>query len=558
MNKETEILPEKKSLRELLSNYYFQVPHFQRDYCWEIEKWDDFWEDLINQMNEEYDFFLGSIVVKNLKKDANFEIIDGQQRITTISILLAVIRDQLKKNSNPLADEIQYPFIVQKEALRSEQSRLKLNKNDNPFFQKYFVRYTEDINSVRNRGLTKGERLLWKSYKFFKEKIDSYSYNVEPLLSTLLDKTYVILIQVEDDLQAYTVFETLNARGSILTAGDLIKNSILAKASKIDKLDEVNEIWNRIQNNLSSYNITTFLKYQLALTIGTPIREKNLFKKIKKTGLIQNEVYNFVSNLESDSDLYLNLLEPKESYWQDKEMIESLQGINTMRLKTCYPLLMAITKSKLKQGTKSKLIKEVENLGFRYNIVLKNNPNILEKKYAEWANKLIDNKIEVSTLKSEILNIKPSDKDFYDAFLELEIINDSRLSGYILKKIGYLIQGADLLDIKNYASVEHILPKKPTKWKEYIEKNNEFKLNDREVSFDEFTQGITRLIGNQTLLLLKDNNDIENESFEIKKAKVFSNSLFKWNQEISKEKVWSLKEINKYQKKMAELAKKVW
>ena len=98
MSSEKEILPERKSVRELLTNYYFQIPLFQRDYCWEIEKWEDFWGDITTQMVENYNFFLGSIVVKDLKEDANFEIIDGQQRITTIIILLATIRDEYEHN----------------------------------------------------------------------------------------------------------------------------------------------------------------------------------------------------------------------------------------------------------------------------------------------------------------------------------------------------------------------------------------------------------------------------------------------------------------------------
>lgn len=456
MSSEKEILPERKSVRELLTNYYFQIPLFQRDYCWEIEKWEDFWGDITTQMVENYNFFLGSIVVKDLKEDANFEIIDGQQRITTIIILLATIRDYLEKNSNPLADEIQKPLIVQKEALRSEQPRLKLNRNDNRFFQKHIVRREEDINLVKNRGLKKGERLLWKAYKFFKEKTDSYSSNIETLLSSILDRTYVILIQVEDDLQAYTVFETLNARGSVLTAGDLIKNSVLARAYKIDKLDEVNESWARIQNNLSQYDITTFLKYNLTLKTGDPIREKALFKKLKKIGFIQNDVCKFVSDLELDSVIYLNLLEPKETYWQDKDIVEHLVGINTMRLKTCYPLLLSIVKSKLKLGAKKELIREIEELGFRYNVVLKNNPNILETKYAEWSRKLLNSEIQVSDLKKEINSIKPNDSDFCTSFLELRI-KETNLVSYILKKIGYLMHGKELLAIKNSATVEHML-----------------------------------------------------------------------------------------------------
>ncbi len=555
--KDSEILPKRYSIRDLLSLNYFKIPIFQRSYCWSLEHWQDFWDDLTVHMVKPHDFFLGSIVSKDLKKDATFEIVDGQQRITTCLILLSVIRDCLIKKSNHLGVEIQM-YISNKEALRVAQSRLTLNKDDNGFFQKYIISSNSDINDLKSRGLSVGEKNILKAYQFFQKNVNSYSANLSQLLGDLLDNTYVIVIQVTDDMQAYTVFETLNARGQDLTAADLIKNSVLAKASKEDILNEVLESWNRVTQCLTNYSITLFIKYYLSMLLGKPIREKDLFKQIKTSGYIENDVVSFMSKIEKISEVYLNLLEPKVNYWEDKEIPKIIENINTLRLKTCYPLLLAIALSKYKTSTKKELLYEVESLGFRYSIIMNKNPNELEIKYATWAEKINNSQIEIQFIKEEVNKTKPSDKDFQHEF-KVKSLTDNTIVAYILKKIGTRLQGNNFFEVGDLATVEHILPCKPDKWIKYIKDNNDLKINGERLKMQEFLEKITYRLGNQTLLLPEDNsnNKLGNELFDIKKA-IYSKSGFILNQEIAKEKVWSLKEIVKYQEKMADLAIKIW
>src|SRR3989344_3174828 len=138
MVNDTEIVPKKRCIRELLSTSYFKIPIFQRSYSWTLENWQEFWDDLTVHMDKKHDFFLGSVVIKDLKADATYEIIDGQQRITTIIILISAIRNYLKSQKNSLSDKLQ-PYISHEEALRKAQPRLKLNKYDNRFFQENII-----------------------------------------------------------------------------------------------------------------------------------------------------------------------------------------------------------------------------------------------------------------------------------------------------------------------------------------------------------------------------------------------------------------------------------
>ena len=114
------------------------------------------------------------------------------------------------------------------------------------------------------------------------------------------------------------------------------------------------------------------------------------------------------------------------------------------------------------------------------------------------------------------------------------------------------------MEIIDNVTLEHILPESIVKWEKYIESNNELIIEGNNVSIEKFAKKIMYRLGNMTLLLPKDNSKLGNESFEIKNKEIFSKSDFLLNKNISKETIWSLKEINKYQKKMAELAKEIW
>lgn len=537
--KSKSINPSREKIRDLLKTSYFKVPPFQRGYSWSIRNWGEFWEDLNKHSSEDFDFFLGSIVVKPTKEDI-CEVIDGQQRLATTLIFLSVVRDILKEKGDLDSKNIQKDFIYYKETYKPERPKLKLNKQDNSFFQKHIIKEDNPMVEVKNRGLKEGEKNLMKAYKFFYKQLQNSTPEViQNITVNLLDCTYVILIEVQDDIQAYIVFETLNSRGEDLSASDLIKNSIFTHANKEDLLDEVSSLWDEMRVNLGDLKSTIFIRnYITSINEHGIVREKDLFRFIKSKKLIENNVEEFTRKLKEEAKNYSEIFEPTIKYWNDKEIINYLKGINILKLKTCYPLLLSISSSKFKTPEKKELIKLIEKLGFRYSIILKKNPNHLEIKYAEWSYKIR----QVETLANILDDIKdtmPNDEEFYHGFLEKTETNN-QIARYILKKV-WEPNLTGLLEIVDNVTLEHILPESIIKWKQYIEENNELVIDDKKVSVEQFAKGITYKLGNMTFLLPKDNSKLGNESFEQKKKKVFSDSGFSLNLEIAKEKIWSLK-----------------
>ena len=211
---------------ELIGNgRHYRVPSYQRDYSWTEEQWEDLWHDIIDMRSTPDDrHYLGALVVEE-RGDREFLIIDGQQRLATLSVLalavIAALRAMASSGVEPDANsergqELRNRFIGEKDpASLTESSRLYLNETDNAFYQDYLVQIRDPLNP---RRLPKSNRLLWQCFRYFSERIgdledlrDDGQAIARLLSETTARQLLFILITVDDELNAYTVFETLNA-----------------------------------------------------------------------------------------------------------------------------------------------------------------------------------------------------------------------------------------------------------------------------------------------------------------------------------------------------------
>ena len=205
---------------ELIGNgKSYRVPPYQRDYSWSEEEWDDLWNDIVElRTDREKRHYLGALVVEG-KSDREFLIIDGQQRLATLSLLtLAVIHrlDAMARGGIDAADnaersrELRNRFIGEKDpASLVESSRLHLNKTDNDFYQEYLIQLRDPLNP---RKLPKSNQLLLKCFQYFVKRLQELHelQNDGRAAASLLSETAArqllfILIAVDDELNAYTV-----------------------------------------------------------------------------------------------------------------------------------------------------------------------------------------------------------------------------------------------------------------------------------------------------------------------------------------------------------------
>jgi uncharacterized protein with ParB-like and HNH nuclease domain len=218
----------------------FKVPIFQRDYSWSETHWDDLWLDILNGMQSGSKHYMGSIVLIN-KGKRDFEIIDGQQRITTvtvcvlaaISILKELVDKGIDVDSNKERIELLTNDYIGKRSLQSLNfsNKLELNENNDPFYSTFLIQFRAPA-ALKSEKTT--NKALYKCYEYFRSKLKSEIFlneDVSRLISFveyISDNLVFIQIVAASDLSAYLIFETLNDRGLDLSVTDLLKNYLFS------------------------------------------------------------------------------------------------------------------------------------------------------------------------------------------------------------------------------------------------------------------------------------------------------------------------------------------
>jgi len=540
-------------------NIRFSVPLFQRGFSWEREQIEQMWEDINETISENRDeYFLGSIVL-NQKSQNECEIIDGQQRLATLTIIFAVIRDAYNEMGDERHAEIQIEYIAKKErATRRIYGKLNLNKDDKDFFKKY----VQDYGSI-NKGegykketsLNNSNKLIFVAYRFFTDKIyeelsklSSQKQKVDYLITleeSISNRFLVIATYVGDESDAYLIFETLNDRGLELSVTDLLKNYLFSKSGK--DLKEVQKKWDEIVTILSNRNVNTFLRH-FWISTRSMIREKNLYSVLKKDIKEHGDVLTFVSNLKSESEVYEALLNPERQYWKSTNIVKLLEELNLLNVKQCLPFLLSC-RVKFNDSDFKKILELCINFTFRYSTICNFNPNALERLYSSISIKIRDGTLNtIPEITKEIKTLYPDNQTFNNAFVEKDI-KEKKVARYILKRINdSLIEGGELVAAdSDKVNLEHVLPQNPdAEWEKYLEKN---KLDYKD---------LVNKIGNMTLLGSEYNRKAANKFFTKKKDEIYKKSKLPITKPLCSLNEWNDKTIRKRQKEFRDVALNIW
>ncbi len=533
-----------------LSDNFLKVPLYQRSFAWEVENVKELFDDITNSYPDEY--FIGTIVVTD--RGDYLEIVDGQQRLATVSLFFIAVRDFLKEiGEEDRATEIEREFIFKRSYRDKEiKQKLTLNDVDNEFYVRALIgnESIEPLRASHNR--------LMDAYNFLKVHIENKykSENLNGLLDLvdfLKDKLLIITVTVSDDVNAFTVFETLNDRGLILSQTDLIKNYLFNKAG--DRIEEAKDKWTRftgaIESGINEEEILNYIRYYWSSKYGLT-REKELYKNIKEKIKNKNQSITFLSNLEKNSEVYLAILNPNHPLWNNfpPECSEYISELLELRLVQNRPLLIALLEIwKDKPEEVKKALKLIVSWSVRNLITGKIGSGTLEKEFSKQA-KLI-NEGEINSAKKLLNSIKhliPTDEEFKTAF-EIATVSKAYIARYYLRKLEQTYRTtAELEPIKNpeKANLEHILPVNPTD------------LQRDWPSFDEnLHKTYYRKIGNLTLLDKTMNSDIGNGPFKNKKS-IYINSELVITRDLAKYDDWTPSEIEERQKEFAGRAIKIW
>lgn len=593
-----EIDAQVKSISKL-KDYFFIVPDYQREYVWKPE---DQVEQFLIDIDNEYDedvtkqkgYFIGSIIIVANKE--KFDVIDGQQRLTTIILTLCAFRDLLQEVD---LDRKQEQYLKNIEELLSDfdmdsdetQMRLELQYEESKGYLESLISKT-DFNDLKSPSIIKMEQAYYKIKNHLETYLNDSVEAITNYAKYFLTKIELVLIESENLSSALKIFETINQRGAGLNAMDLVKNLLFSKAKPAD-FNNIKDIWKDIVHNLQKCKEDNtplrFLRYFLMSRYYDGIlREDDIYKwflseRGKSDTKYETQPLIFAKELKKMSKRYSDLVIATELVKDGGEYpnITNIGFINKYKSRQHLILLMALNESATTDVIEY-LGKQIESFFF-YSVSLGIQAKNNENQFTRWAIKLrnkntIDEVAEVIE-QNMVPYIKERLGEFLVKFPTLTHYHYSPLyreryvlgmiENTILSKCNFPIKGKDYL---YNLQIEHILPQTP--------KNDV--LTEEFESKHDYSNYVYRL-GNVTLIestinqAVNNFNDLSNDWFE-KKQNEYKNSGIISTQLLDDEfqigantalnrfkndyhfefKKWDKESINQRQEKLLNLVFETW
>lgn len=529
----------------------FKVPLFQRTYSWKRRNIQKLWEDLQDTKNgDESAHFFGSFVTMPIPSPAagvsKYTIIDGQQRLVTIFILLAALRNRIMEIQPEYEKrhEINELYLINKFHPEDKYKVVPTQADRDIFFT-----ILDGVNpSVDNN------HLIIETYKFFIDRLSAINAVNElvTLKNTILSKFSVVDILLENVDDPYLIFESLNATGIPLTQADLVRNYLFMRLNPNIQQNVYDDIWFPMQQKLQG-NLENFVRHYLSMDGKIPNFNKiyATFKEAAdKKAKSQEDVTNLMKGLLQFSDYYYNFLTPENEKEQNLSIY--FEKLNKLEVTTSYPLLLRLyekyTNEKISVDDFSECLHAIETFVVR-RAVCGIPTNVLNKYFPTIYNSLDQMNIAHSLkdkLRSETgARRMPDDDEFKQRLKERRLYRDKILR-YLLKEI----EKYDNKEVVNFEGlqIEHIMPQKLSdEWKRELGDNWEL-----------IHKKYLDTLGNLTLTGY--NQEYYTKSFKEKRdmEKGFADSGLQLNRDLANLDRWSENEIKDRAETLAEKALKIW
>jgi hypothetical protein len=376
-----------ETVEQLLKGHQFFIPRFQRAYSWEGEHVTAFWNDIIDNLSDNY--FIGSMVAYEVGR-SKLAVVDGQQRLTTITILLCAIREGFKTIGDlDLAEGLQ-SYIAQK--TRDNKTAYVLQTETSyPFLQEEVLK-NEPADAPYSVGHE--EQAIQKAYDIFRENIsveiaiamstkeqseEENKKDARQWLKTLRDTVFdlnVIMVTLDNEDDAYLIFETLNTRGKDLALADLLRNHFTKFIKNSSDVDQAKEKWNKVLDTIQGATVTlnpdTFIVHSWQSRYDFVTKAKT-FQKVKGRVVKQN-AKGHLDRFLSDATHWRSIFDPEFTWTkQEKGVARSLEAMRIFKVVQPSPgilsLIRAYRDGHIKYRTLRDTLSEIEKFHFSFNAV---------------------------------------------------------------------------------------------------------------------------------------------------------------------------------------------
>ena len=538
-------------------NNRYVIPVYQRRYDWKIENCKQLYDDLLRLTKNKGTHFFGSIVsdVKGGGAITEFHIIDGQQRLTTVTLLLLALaklveEGEVKSNEIDLRDQIMERFVISKWANKDNRIKLIPVKRDRQALYNLIFEDKEDY--IENSNLT-------INFKYFYDRLKKDSAIIDEIYFAI-QRLQVISITLDRDDDAQLIFESLNSTGLALSEGDKIRNFILMNLPLNIQNDYFEKYWIKIED-LTNKKIDNFVRNYLSIkTSSTSTMAKVYFEFKDYVNRHNDTLEKLLEDMLRYSKFYKKLLDGKSDF-NNKALDASMFNFMKMEITVTEPFFMEVLslndEGKLSLNDLIGVYETIENYLFRRNICGVAT-NALNKIFLNLNKDIIrydgstDNYVD--KLKYNLINKKdsarfPKDEEFYENFYNKEVyLMRGRFKNYLFNKIENF-KTVETKDIYNHLdegtySIEHIMP----------QKLNDDWFEDLGDNAEEIHEKWLHKLGNLTITGY--NSDMGNSSFEKKREgrHGFKKSGIRMNQDLALLDSWEEDEIEKRHRDLLDLA----
>ncbi len=535
---------EEKSIRNLFQEKIsYKIPSYQRPYSWERDEIEKFCEDIILSFKNNDEYLLSSIILVEHKKDKLYEVIDGQQRLTTISIFLSVLKSFLQNKDN-LED-------INNRILNGTEIRLQRVQTDKSYHQD-FQNVLQNFNYEEFKELVKKRK--YKKNNYYQNSLIIYDFLNSEFCKEIdfdefyeeffIDKVYLIRVYTTQESKAMRLFEVLNSRGLPLKNSDLIKNHIMEQIyetydedNKQDGVESFEEQWKQIVNglNIINENIENLFTYFVYMKLKENPKN-NLFEEFK---LIIKKEYNSDKKIDVFIKDFIKFYETFMDLLNDKTDISIFRKINSMtylREGRFWKTILISYKLFYPKENISKLVDIIFKF-YYLNFIAGESVNPYKQFSFNLIKDIVEQKLDFDKLQKNIDDYYKKQNTLYrfKSNLTGEIYREkwSKILFYIIEYFKYKDKEDIEIFEKNNKKIqlEHIFPQNTKNWKDVLGKDPNIK-------------ELTNTLGNLTLLFQSNNVKCSNFNFKTKLGIYQQSEKFSHTKEILKYEKWNSPTIN--------------
>jgi uncharacterized protein with ParB-like and HNH nuclease domain len=572
---------ELKTLVEIFNHSFFRIPDYQRGYAWKLEQLEDFWEDLDN-LKEGSNHYTGLLTVENVKKEdverlekwqddlwmfakgfKAYYVIDGQQRLTTVIILLNAILNHFNDDEEINFEEkrdLVKKFLYQKSG--NYRSYVFGYEKDNPsdeFFKTKILKQSSvTADTVPEETLYTSN--LKRAKEFFEKKLEDLTKEQhESLFSKVVNNLKFNLYEIDEELDVFVTFETMNNRGKPLSKLELLKNRLIylttllpdGEKDRIKLRRDINDVWKKVyeylgKNNNKPLDDDTFLKNHWIMyfkydrskseayadfLLNEYFTPKNVLRTDRETTIGFNEIKSYIDSIHTSIKNWFYIYNPQYSQLSD-EVKAWLLKLNRLGMGAFAPLLLVAFNKKVIEDKLVELLKNMERFQFLVFRLTRRSSNTQNSHFYRLANDYHNDRNEI-TIQKIIENIAfltdGEDEEYYHGWFDVEKFEDyiadqfRKESGfYSWNGLKYFLYEYELHlkeqsggetkvswdSVSKKDSIEHILPQESSEecWQKVLKGYSKKQKHQ-----------LLHSLGNLVIISQSKNSSLQNKCFDFKK-----------------------------------------